>query len=67
MTYDDICKLFNEKKGSNNRKRSHKAQERINNQDVAHYCKKLEKCGFVSITSQKEDSQKLITLKQFEF
>lgn len=56
MTYADICKLFNEKRGSTSRKRSHKAQERINNQDVAHYCKKLEKCGFVSITSQKEDS-----------
>lgn len=50
-TYLSICKWFNEENSSANRKRSNKAQEKIVSQDVAHYCKKLEKCGFVTITS----------------
>jgi hypothetical protein len=67
LTYADISKAFNERRGSANRKRSHKAQDKISTQDVAHYCKKLEKCGFVNITSQKEDSQKLICLNAHKF
>ena len=60
MTYSDLSKAFNSKK--QDRKRTNKAYEKINNQDVAHYCKKLEKCGFVCITSQRENSEKLISL-----
>ena len=62
LTYAEIAHAFNHTKTAFSRKRTHKAQDKINSQDAAHYCKKLQKCGFVSITSQKEDSQKRITL-----
>lgn len=50
VTYSDICDWFNRKsKSSTQKKRTAKSYEKISTQDVAHYCKKLEKCGFVSI------------------
>ena len=56
--------MFNQRRAVGDRKRTHKTYEKINNQDAAHYCKKLEKCGFLTIQSQKDNSEKLISLSK---
>lgn len=40
--------------------------QRIGTDKVAHYCKKLEKCGLVCIKAQKENTEKLISLARCE-
>ena len=49
------------------RKRNQKSYEKIAHKDAAHYCKKLEKCGFLSCQCQDKSSEKRISLRPQEY
>ena len=48
MHYQQICDLYNKKYKTSN-KNSHNKEEKLKTIDVAGYCKKFEKLGFIQI------------------
>lgn len=64
LVYSEICQKFNDKYAS--KKRCAQESEKLNTFDVAHYCKKLEKIGFVTSATNEKTSEKKITLRKRE-
>lgn len=65
MLYTEICSRYNEKYAST-KKRCAQQSVKLNTLDIAHYCKKLEKIGFVDTTTNATTSEKKISLSKRE-
>lgn len=65
MMYTEICNRYNEKHAST-KKRCAQQSVKLNTLDIAHYCKKLEKIGFVNTTTNATTSEKKISLSKRE-
>lgn len=65
MLYTEICSRYNEKYAST-KKRCAQQSVKLNTLDIAHYCKKLEKIGFVDTTTNATTSEKKISLRKRE-
>jgi hypothetical protein len=63
MLYNEICSKYNEKY-ANSKKRCALQSAKLTTLDVAHYCKKLEKIGFVSSACNASTSEKRVTLRK---
>ncbi|CDW77868.1 UNKNOWN [Stylonychia lemnae] len=77
LVYSEICKKYNEKYAQSKGKRTHSNNKEMESNntnytaklttlDVAHYCKKLEKCGFIHSHSNISTSEKKISLAKRE-
>ena len=65
MLYTEICSKYNEKYAST-KKRCAQQSVKLNTLDIAHYCKKLEKIGFVDTNTNATTSEKKISLRKRE-
>lgn len=65
MLYTEICNRYNERYAST-KKRCASQSVKLNTLDIAHYCKKLEKIGFVNTTTNATTSEKKISLSKRE-
>lgn len=59
FSYSDLSRKFNK------RNKLEGAGNKI--KDVAHYCKKLEKCGFLACKSSQNSSERQISLQRQQF
>jgi len=65
FTYNDLCRKVNGSKGGKfSGHHSKRANERLVAQDAAHYCKKLEKCGFLVCECFTTSSEKKISMRK---
>jgi len=65
FTYNDLCRKVNSSKNKHGAaKRTNSKTEKLIPQDAAHYCKKLEKCGFLVCECFSNSSEKKISLRK---
>lgn len=62
MHYQQICDLYNRQYKTSNKKSQNK-EEKLKTVDVAGYCKKLMKLGFLNIENHRTSSEKFVSLK----
>ena len=65
LVYSEICTKYNEK-FAQSKKRCAQQSAKLTTLDVAHYCKKLEKIGFVNSVCNSNTSEKKISLRKRE-
>jgi len=63
LVYSEICSKYNEKYAQS-KKRCGVQFVKLTTLDVAHYCKKLEKIGFVNSVCNATTSEKKISLRK---
>eukprot|EP00347_Sterkiella_histriomuscorum_P000823 403374378 len=70
LVYSEICKKYNDIYAQSKAKKSAnlniQTTQKLTTLDVAHYCKKLEKCGFIKSQSNISSSEKKISLSKRE-
>lgn len=69
FTYNDLCRKVNSAKHgkASAQKRAKVPSEKLIPQDAAHYCKKLEKCGFLVCECYANSSEKKISMRKQDF
>lgn len=63
LVYSEICSQYNQKYASSKKRCAH-SSAKLTTFDIAHYCKKLEKIGFVNSVCNQSTSEKKISLKK---
>eukprot|EP00347_Sterkiella_histriomuscorum_P013500 403364481 len=70
LVYSEICKKYNDIYAQSKAKKpanlNIQTTQKLTTLDVAHYCKKLEKCGFIKSQSNISSSEKKISLSKRE-
>lgn len=65
FSYSDLCRKFNARHASSKKRNKLEGGNKI--KDVAHYCKKLEKCGFLACKTSQNSSERQISLRRQQF